>query len=262
MGRIVFMNLQKVGDRSPTGKYRNIIQTLRNFYFNPDYYAFCEVSTTWDDADLCNFGREIFAPSARCFRAAQFRYHVFGPHVPKTNSTEDETEKFGLLKWTASSGPPIQDNMLQLFEPRRPLQHGHDLRSRGADGAKESSVGVRQAALHSHDGNLDIMIYHPSPTSAASAFISFVGAVAAWKKPFIAVGDFNVRPTDCVGSEGKTAENYARDAGIRLSAPDQPTHKQGIIDYALHSARLNVTVTRLDLKGHPNSDHCPIYVDY
>lgn len=259
MARVVYWNVAKVGKSSAPEKRPKIVEALRNWWmWWPDLYLFSEVSRAWiaDFTRMGDLAHDVLYSNWHK-QPTGCRYHVIDPHVQSKYSSEGTTEAAAIVvPNNVAGGQSVFDTtLLTVWNPA--IQTNRN---------PEYLPGVRRPAHYAHGPyGAHVFIHHPSPTAHVLSFKAIVKALqqeyAAHQPKAIVAGDFNIEPNDSVG-DGRTADQYAREHGLVLSAPRSQTHADGTIDFVVHTPNVRVSEVHVLDRDRAASDHYPIYFDY
>ena len=289
MPKLLFWNLQKVNARSNPGKLANMQANCRNYFGAmgvpyPDVCAFSEVSVAnWGTA-LPDLGSAIFqaAPPANVGSFYDFKYHAMDPNVLSQYSTEKATEYYGYIR----AVPGALNSSAANDTAAIPAQQWNPEYTDPNTQVKESTYGVRKLSLYTFAADpapntqTKIYVYHPTPVNANHSFRTLVMAMRQanmHNQRVIVAGDFNIEPSTIVPqSNGLTAVQFAAANGFTAIVPGAApqagcgcghgngvvhTHKEGLIDWALH-AGITVNAVQILPKIDPDSDHHPVMLDF
>ena len=206
MVRVLYQNLQRVGQNSPNTKWPIITEDLRNFYVTyPEYCFFVEFGTSNSDEEFKKMGEDIFAP-ARCSSRWGFTYDYCDPHATGRGKHKGD-ELFAVFKADKNSRNR-SDRTAGLMQSEIAISTrvtGHDTRRNEEQSFGTRHLGVSSINLPATNKDVGVFLIHPSPQNAQIAVYNYLEYINQkyCGQQFIVVGDFNVRPTDRIGTAGK-----------------------------------------------------------
>ncbi len=296
--RIAYQNLQCVGKTSKPSKQEAILKGLRNFYlWYPEVFFFVECGLTLDDDDYEEFGETLFAPNSSCHSSRWgFNYDYCDPH--KTGGHK-KTEHFAVFMKQDNPAAHHRRSLLSVVDAD--VKHESERLGVRTHNFGTRQFGVATLTSKDTGKNLLVLLCHPSPTAAVLAVLNMLQFAhknyIEKSIPFIMLGDFNVKPDERISTRGKDtlkeAEEWAADHqappgllgylrscvcrsgsselfsmkelarffGMEVKNAGQNTHKNGELDYVIHSHGLTVSQTAVLTNEAGGSDHNAIYFD-
>jgi hypothetical protein len=278
MTRYVYHNIQKCMNNA--GKLPVVTESLRNFWFSPDFYLLSEVNTTCTYEVLEEFARDLFKVNIFGGSAIQWmntsvyrgvdnvnraisagaRVSLIEPTATSPNTSEPLTEKFALIA-KEGWGQAVRRDPSALADFLPVALKERETRS----GFGEEMFATRFLGRFNAGSNITGYLCHPSPTGANNFFKHLVRALTQEHQDgkFFVMGDFNIEPDSRV-ERGVTAAEYAAARGCKVCPPEQDTHKEGKIDWVLLGSALTNKLNTCQVLPHEGpikSDHRPIYFD-
>jgi hypothetical protein len=288
---LLFWNLQKVNSHANPVKLQQMQTNCRTYFgpgnpcVYPDVCAFTEVSLAHWNTALPDIGRAIYqAPNPQPVGTHyDFRYNGMDPNLPSPYSTEKATEFYGYLRLVAGA----MNSTATLDNVGIPRLRYEPQYTNPSTNSIETMHGIRKLSVYQFAADpfphtqTTVFAHHPSPTNALYAFRTLI--LGMHERGFhtqrvIVAGDFNIRPWEEIPDTGRqTATQLANANGFSVVQPAVApapgcgcgwipgvvhTHRDGLIDWALHSNGVVVNACTILPKIDPDSDHHPLFLSF